>query len=227
MSNTTLGTTHRPTFQGIAARNIIPLPMIRKRPLPLELCLVQAIVAYEWLVSGLNGLMAPHFGNQLHAMLSQAAQGHSGNWLTALLWRLVLPNYRLFARLIPWSEALIGGILMLSAALWLVYPRVRTYALASWLVLLALIAALLICQIYGLLAGGALPWMNPASAMRVGADLAVLPPLIMLMLLWAHARLLRQHALAVRSNRQRAQSLRLIRPTICLPEQQQPQLHAA
>jgi uncharacterized membrane protein YphA (DoxX/SURF4 family) len=44
--------------------------------LPTGLCLVQLVLAYEWLVSGINKLLNPNFTVQLASTLRQNMQGN-------------------------------------------------------------------------------------------------------------------------------------------------------
>src|SRR5207302_2637892 len=53
--------------------------------LPLWLCVVQAILAYEWLVSGLDKLLDRGFSGQLSALLSQSTQGTAGSLYGAVI----------------------------------------------------------------------------------------------------------------------------------------------
>ena len=79
--------------------------------------MVQAILAYEWLVSGLDKLLDRGFSAQLPALLSQSAHANGGNVYGVLIAHLVLPNHTLFALLTPWTETSIGTIMLLGAIL--------------------------------------------------------------------------------------------------------------
>jgi hypothetical protein len=48
--------------------------------MPIWLRLVQAILAYEWLVSGINKALNSHFDANLVQLLSQSTQGGSYAW---------------------------------------------------------------------------------------------------------------------------------------------------
>src|SRR5437588_265647 len=90
------------------------LVRIRVPRLPLWLCVVQAILAYEWLVSGLDKLLDRGFGAQLSALLSQSTHGNGGSLYGVIIAHLVLPNHTLFALLTPWTETSIGAMLVLA-----------------------------------------------------------------------------------------------------------------
>ena len=144
------------------------LVRIRVPRLPLWLCVVQAILAYEWLVSGLDKLLDRGFSGQLSALLSQGTQGYAGSLYGALIAHLVLPNHTLFALLTPWTETSIGGIMLLGAVLWTVCPRARITDLVAGATCLALLTAATLDLNYYLLGGGGLPWIDPANATQPG-----------------------------------------------------------
>jgi thiosulfate dehydrogenase [quinone] large subunit len=162
------------------------------RRLPLWLCVVQAILAYEWLVSGLDKLLDHGFSGQLSALLSQGTQGNAGSLYGAVIAHLVLPNHTLFALLTPWTETSIGSIMLLCAVLWTVYPRARITDLVAGATCLALLGAATLDLNYYLLGGGGLPWINPANATQPGVNVDVMLLLIALALCAANAQALLQ-----------------------------------
>jgi uncharacterized membrane protein YphA (DoxX/SURF4 family) len=158
--------------------------------LPLWLCVTQAILAYEWLVSGLDKLLDRGFSGQLSALLSQGTQGTAGSLYGAVIAHLVLPNHTLFALLTPWTETSIGGILLLGAILWVVCPRARLTDLVAGATCLALLGAATLDLNYYLLGGGGLPWIDPANATQPGINVDVMLLLIALTLCAANAQYL-------------------------------------
>jgi thiosulfate dehydrogenase [quinone] large subunit len=165
---------------------------IRVPRLPLWLCAVQAILAYEWLVSGLDKLLDHGFSGQLSALLAQGTQGNAGSLYGAVIAHLVLPNHTLFALLTPWTETSIGGIMLLGAVLWMVYPRARITDLVAGVACLALLTAATLDLNYYLLGGGGLPWIDPANATQPGTNVDVMLLLIALTLCAANAQALLQ-----------------------------------
>jgi thiosulfate dehydrogenase [quinone] large subunit len=157
---------------------------------------MQAVLAYEWLVSGLDKLLDGSFGGQLFALLSQAAQDRRHSWFAAFLYRFVLPNHGLFAHLVPWSETMIGIALLLSATLWIMRPQARITVLVARLACLALLVAAALEMNYYLLGNGGLPWIDPANATTEGIDIDVMLPLISLVLFVANLHVLYQHGRA-------------------------------
>ena len=164
------------------------LVRMRVPRLLLWLCVVQAILAYEWLVSGLDKLLDRGFSGQLSALLSQGMQGTAGSLYGAVIAHLVLPNHTLFALLTPWTETSIGGIMVLGAVLWTVYPRARITDLVAGATCLALLTAATLDLNYYLLGGGGLPWIDPANATQPGINVDVMLLLIALTLCAANAQ---------------------------------------
>jgi thiosulfate dehydrogenase [quinone] large subunit len=152
------------------------------------LCVIQAILAYEWLVSGLDKLLDHGFSGQLSALLTQGAQGTAGSLYGAIIAHLVLPNHGLFALLIPWTETSIGGIMLLGAILWAVYPSAHITDLVSGAACLALLTAAMLDLNYYLLGGGGLPWIDPANATQPGVNVDVMLLLVALALCAANAQ---------------------------------------
>jgi thiosulfate dehydrogenase [quinone] large subunit len=170
--------------------------------LPLWLCATQAILAYEWLVSGLDKLLARGFGEQLSALLSQSAQSDSGGWYGVVIAHLVLPNHALLALLTPWTETSIGTVMLLSAILWAVRPHAPITGLVAGVACLSLLTAATLDLNYYLLGGGGLPWIDPANATQPGINVDVMLLLCALTLCAANeqAVLHRRYMMRVGSN---------------------------
>jgi len=168
----------------------------RRGRLPIFLSVVQAILGYEWVISGLNKLLAPRFDAHLAALLQHSTQGNPYHWYTAFLQRVVLPHHALVAPLDQWGETAIGVVLLLSAVLWLVRPRDRLTVRVAGVAALALFGAALLNVNYFLQGGAPLPWINPGNAYNPGVDIDALLPLIALALVAANVRVVRRRAAA-------------------------------
>ncbi len=164
------------------------------RRVPLWLGVVQAILGYEWLISGLNKLLAPRFDAHLAALLRHSTQGSPYPWYAAFLQRVVLPHHALVAPLDQWGETAIGVVLLLSAVLWLVQPRDRRTVQVAGMAALALLGAALLNVNYFLQGAAPLPWINPGNAYNPGVDIDVVLPLIALALLVANVGAARRRA---------------------------------
>jgi hypothetical protein len=158
------------------------------RRLPLWLCVVQAILAYEWLVSGFDKLLDRGFSAQLSALLSQSTHGNGGSLYGAIIAHLVLPNHMLFALLTPWTETSIGAIMLLGAILWTVTPHAHITDLVARAACFALLTAAALDLNYYLLGGGGLPWIDPANATQPGINVDVMLLLVALALCAANGQ---------------------------------------
>ena len=164
----------------------------RSRRLPLWLCVIQAILAYEWLVSGLDKLLDRGFSGQLSALLAQSTHGNGGSLYGLIIAHLVLPNRTLFALLTPWTETSIGAIMLLGAILWTVSPHAHITDLVAGATCLALLTAATLDLNYYLLGGGGLPWIDPANATQPGINIDVMLLLFALTLCAANAQVILQ-----------------------------------
>jgi len=173
-------------------RPIRTAAVTRRGRLPLFLAVVQAILGYEWLISGLNKLLAPRFDAHLAALLQHSTPGNPYRWYTAFLQRVVLPHHTLVAPLDQWGETAIGVVLLLSAVLWLVRPRDRLTVRVAGVAALALLGAALLNVNYFLQGVAPLPWINPGNAYNPGVDIDALLPLIALALVAANVRVVRR-----------------------------------
>ncbi|MBV9279823.1 MAG: hypothetical protein JOZ41_07060 [Chloroflexi bacterium] len=162
----------------------------RAAGLPAWLCAVQLILAYEWLISGLNKILNPHFDAQLPAVLRQSIANNPYGWYTTLLQRIVLPHHALFAPLARLGETSVGLTLLVGAALWLWRPRSRATIYAGWAACLALLGAAFLALNYFFQGGTPLPWINPGNAYNPGVDIDILIPLLCLVLVIANVRAL-------------------------------------
>jgi len=86
--------------------------------LPIGLCLVHLVLAYEWLVSGINKLLNPNFTVQLASTLHQNMNGNPYSWYASFLRQIVLPHASLFGVPTELGQVAIGITLVVTTALW-------------------------------------------------------------------------------------------------------------
>lgn len=166
-------------------------PEPRAAALPRWLCAVQAIVAYQWLLAGLNKLLNASYATHLPLVLQQNVQNNPYGWYVGLMRSMVLPHSFQYASALAWSETAVGAVLLLSALVWALHPRARLTGLLARLGCLALaVAAILNLNDY-LLAGNSLPWIDPTHAYQQAVPLNAILPLIALALLGANLSSLR------------------------------------
>jgi thiosulfate dehydrogenase (quinone) large subunit len=161
-------------------------------PLPRWLCAIQAIVAYQWLLSGLNKLLNSGFSAHLPLVLQQGVQNNPYSWYVTMMRQMVLPHSASYASLLAWTETAVGAVLLAGAVLWIVQPRSFLTGLLGRLGCLALAAAAIISLNGYLLAGNGVPWIDPAHAYQQAVPLDAIMALIALALLGANLNSVRR-----------------------------------
>jgi len=161
---------------------------MRRIGLPIGLCIVQLILAYEWLVSGINKLVNPNFPVQLASTLRQGMDGNPYGWYGTFLRQVVLPHASTFGVLTELGEIAIGATLLTGAVLWIWRPHSSITVLASRAASLALAGAAFLSLNYFFQGGSPLPWVNAGNAFNEGIDIDILIPLLAVTLLVANLR---------------------------------------
>lgn len=166
----------------------------RTARLPLVgLLLIQIVVGYEWLMSGLTKVYRGGFADGLAEELREKSEGAPG-WYRSFLDGSVIPNATAFGYLIEVGELLVGIALIAAALVWLL----RWDALPSGgrvAVLLvtagASLAATLMAVNFHLANGAPHAWLIPRDGFDEGVDLDSLLPAIQLVLVFVSVGLLR------------------------------------
>ena len=158
--------------------------------LPLWIIVVQAILAYEWLISAMNKIVNPHYETQLTALLRQSTHINPYGWYATLLSNIILPNHTIFAALDLIGELSIGVTLTFGVVLLLMRPhgRMRSYGVAA--VCTALLGSAFLSLNYFFQGGTPLPWVNAGSSLIPGVDIDILIPLLSLTLFAANIQVL-------------------------------------
>jgi hypothetical protein len=150
----------------------------------LALLMVQVVVGYEWLMSGLAKVARSGFVSGLASDLR--AQSPSAHWYKSFLNDTVIPNSHFFAYLIIVGELAVGVTFIIAAGLWL-WRWERLPATARMGVLaataLAALAAILMNISFHLAGGASHPWVLPKEGFNEGVDLDSLMPLLQFILL--------------------------------------------
>jgi thiosulfate dehydrogenase [quinone] large subunit len=164
---------------------------LRRLGLPAGLAAVQIVLAYEWLLSGINKILNPNFTLQLGATLQQNISGNPYGWYSGLLRAVVLPHAGTFGILTELGEVSIGLTLLGSALLWLRRPHSRLAVIAGKVACLALAGAILLPLNFFFMSGDPVPWVNPGNAFNEGVSIDALIPLLSATLLVANLRAVR------------------------------------
>ena len=161
------------------------------------LAAIQAIVGYEWLISGANKLLSGRFPQGLAGALSDGLNGNRNGWYVGLLRAVVLSHSVTFGYLIEVCELGTGVALLAGAALLcgrLPARGERHYRLACLEIGAAAAAAALcafVCVNFHFWMGdGVISAVNPAHPFDEGVDLDTLLPPIAVVICAANLRLL-------------------------------------
>ena len=150
----------------------------------LGLLAVQALLGYEWLMSGLTKIVRGGFPGGLADELREKSEG-AASWYTSFLDSAVIPNARLFGVLIIVGELLVGVALLAAALLWAFrWDRLgyggRIGVLAATLT--ASLGGILMNLNFHLANGSAHPWLIPGDGFDEGVDLDSFMPAVQLVL---------------------------------------------
>jgi thiosulfate dehydrogenase [quinone] large subunit len=131
----------------------------------VTLLVVQLIIGYEWLASGITKVASETFVSGLASDLKDSA-GSAPHFYKSFLNDAVIPDARTFAILIEIGEILVGLAFIAAAILWLVRwarlsDRVRLSIL--WATMLAALGATFMAINFHLANGGNHPWLIPAD----------------------------------------------------------------
>lgn len=151
---------------------------------------VQAVIAWEWLVSGANKLLSGDFPQGLAGTLQDGIKNNPNGWYVAILKQFILPHSVGFGYTIEYAEALIGITLLIGVVLLLGPVRRHgdpQYRLAlvemSAAAFGALACAFLCVNFHFFMGDGVLPGIDVAKAFGEGISLdTLMPPLSVIIL---------------------------------------------
>ena len=167
----------------------------------LGLLAVEALLGYEWLMSGLTKVVRGGFPSGLADELQEKSEG-AASWYSSFLDSVVIPNGSLFGVLIIVGELAVGVAMIAAAALWAfrwekLGSQGRTALLAATIT--AGIGGILMNLNFHLANGSAHPWLIPGDGFDEGVDLDSFMPAVQLVLVIVAAsvwRTMRQRTLA-------------------------------
>ena len=157
------------------------------------LLVVQLLVGYEWLVSGLTKIVRGGFPSGLADELREKSEGVAG-WYRSFLDGSVIPHATAFGYLIEIGEVLVGLALIVAALTWLFrwerLPEAGRLAVLACTAI-ASAAAIFMAVNFHLANGAAHPWFIGKDGFDEGIDLDSLLPAIQLVLIGVSAALWR------------------------------------
>jgi hypothetical protein len=158
-------------------------PRASRLPL-IGLLLVQLLVGYEWVMSGLTKIVRGGFPGGLAAELREKSVGASG-WYKSFLDGAVIPHASTFGYLIEIGELVVGLALVAAAIVWLLrWERLPYSGRVAVLTTTALasLGAIFMAVNFHLANGAPHPWLIPKDGFDEGIDLDSLLPAVQLVL---------------------------------------------
>lgn len=147
------------------------------------LAAMQAIIGWEWFVSGSNKVLSGTFPQGLVNILNNGIQNNPNAWYVSFLQNVVAPHSILFGYLTEWTEVTIGVALFAGAIILLVQPRVRgepqhslAVGISTFVTIIVAIGAFLCVNFHFYMGHGILPGINPSNFKDEGIDLDSLVP---------------------------------------------------
>lgn len=162
------------------------------------LAAIEAIIGWEWLMSGGNKLLSGTFPQGLADTLNEGIKNNPDGWYVSFLQQAVIPHSVLYGYLIEWSEVAVGIILIGAALVLLGKPRMPgepqhrlavAYSIAA--ILAAVVGIIHTVNFHFFMGGWVIPTFNPSDAYDEGIDLEGLLPLFLLVIIISNIALLK------------------------------------
>ena len=161
------------------------------------LAAIQAIVGWEWIVSGSNKVLSGTFPGSLLDILNKGIQGNPNAWYVSFLQNVIEPHSVFFGYVIEWTEVTIGIVLLASVLVLLGQPRMRgeaghrlavTFLYAG--AVLAITGAVMTINFHFWMGYGIIPGVG-AVPTNEGIDIDALVPPFSLVILIANLALIK------------------------------------
>lgn len=145
---------------------------------------VEALIGYEWLMSGLTKAVRGGFPGGLADELREKSEG-AASWYVSFLDGVVIPNGSVFGVLIMVGELAVGVALIVAAAVWAFrWERLGLGGRSAVLgvSVAAALAGVLMNLNFHLANGSAHPWLIPGDGFDEGVDLDSFMPAVQLVI---------------------------------------------
>ena len=156
------------------------------------LLVIQIVIGYEWLVSGVTKLWRGGFATGLAGELRDKSKGVPG-WYKGFLNDVVIPHGWAVGWIVLVAEILVGLGLMAGAIVWLTrWSRLSVTARQVLVVVvtIAAVGAIAMNVAFHLANGAPHPWLIPKEGFDEGVDLDSLMPLVEAVLVVVNVRFL-------------------------------------
>jgi uncharacterized membrane protein YphA (DoxX/SURF4 family) len=142
----------------------------------IGLLVVQLIIGYEWLFSGIAKIAKGNFPSGLGDDLAEMSAGAAG-WYAGFLNNVIIPNATAYGYIIEITEVLAGLALIVGALIWIFAWDRTSYGLRVTVIVLmiaASIGGIFMALNFHIANGANHPWMLPDSGFDEGVDIDLL-----------------------------------------------------
>ncbi len=151
----------------------------------IALLVIQIIIGYEWLTSGITKVASGNFVSGLAADLKESS-GDAAHWYKSFLDGTVIPHGELFGVLIEVGELAVGIGLIATAIVWLVHwsrlsDRGRVAVLT--VTMLSALGAIFMALNFHLASGANHPWLIPKEGFDETIDVDAVLVMLQIVLL--------------------------------------------
>ena len=155
------------------------------------LAAIQLVAAYEWLVSGLDKVLAGNFPQALRSVIADAMKANPQGWEAGFLKGVVLPCCTILGGMVECAEVLVGAVLAVAAVLWVLGARVpgRVRRRSAGAATVACLGAAFMNLTFYVALNGTFPGLSAANATNEGVSIDVVLLLVMLALAAANMAL--------------------------------------
>lgn len=162
------------------------------------LAALQAIIGWEWLMSGGDKMLSGTFPQGLGAALANGIDGNPNGWYINFLQSYVFPHSIFFGYLVEWTEVVTGIVLLTAAFILIGQPRrsgepqhglMVGYCIAS--IIASLLSIIMSVNFHFWLGGWVIPTFNAATTYNEAIDLEGLLPPLSLVVIIANIALIR------------------------------------
>ncbi len=136
------------------------------------LLILEIVIGYEWLISGLTKIIRGDFPSGLADELADKVAGVPG-WYASFFKGVVIPNAPVFGYVIEVAELLVGIALIVGPLLWLfAWDRIPTGFQSAVVLLMtaASIGGIFMALNFHLANGNSHPWLIPQDSFDEGVD---------------------------------------------------------
>ncbi len=149
------------------------------------LAAIEAIIGWEWLLSGANKLLSGTFPQGLADTLQDGLKNIPNGWYVHMIQAWILPNSVFYGYFIEWTELAVGLLLLGGALILIGEPRRRgeaehnlAVAYSVLVILAAVLTAFFNVNFHFWMGGWVIPFFDPTAANNEAIDIdGLLPPL--------------------------------------------------